>query len=539
MNKIKNKIVFVAHEFGMFPGHGGIASYLYNTCKYLLENKYEVHVLCFVHDKKTDLQKYENFHINEIRNEIDVYNKLKEINPDYVEVADYLALCLYSLKQKALKQEFQNTVFAVHHHTASRECFEWNSLLPVKFANDDIKRNFIREYQQILLSDMQISPSTFMAEYVKKNYHINDKVHAFNHINVSNNTTKEEILKNEAFKYDLSQYKNSFNIVLFSRIEGRKNQELLVDQFIKFKNQLNIETNLFLAGNTNLDEIDGEEFNYKIYKSIPEQDRKFIHFFDFLNAKAQEKIIAIADLCILPSTFESFSIALGEAILRGIPGMASKHTGCCDYFGNTVKNMTFDPFKQDDLLNCIKRFYALTPQERKSILTTQQKAFIEATTPEKSIDRRLDIAFGMPAKKDRSKITWEFIYDDTKEIKNSKNGIVLAPSKKNDVFIQNIVSKFDFGSNFEDKIIVLSNNDEYLDSIQDMIACGLPVLIPRPNKLNYNKNKAIYESVIDYILNNSEKIVILTFREIFRHTNRHFLRYVLLKNNKLRLNEKI
>ena len=51
------KIVFVAHEFGYFKGHGGIASYLYNIVKYILDNydDYKVYVIAYRYDTNCDL----------------------------------------------------------------------------------------------------------------------------------------------------------------------------------------------------------------------------------------------------------------------------------------------------------------------------------------------------------------------------------------------------------------------------------------------------------------------------------------------------
>ena len=103
----KKTIVFVAHEFGLFPGHGGIASYLYNICKYLLENTHHnIVVIAAEYDKNTDLSKYKNFTLYSISDanlaekRDRVLKILISVKPDYVEFAEYLALGLHCVLDK-------------------------------------------------------------------------------------------------------------------------------------------------------------------------------------------------------------------------------------------------------------------------------------------------------------------------------------------------------------------------------------------------------------------------------------------------------
>lgn len=532
-------IAFVAHEFGLFSGHGGIASYLYNICKYLISKNHIVSVLCMSYDKNTDLLNYNNFSIYEIKNEIDVYNNLKKINADYVEVADYLGLCLYSLKQKALNLEFKDTIFAVHHHTASRECFEWNALIPLKYANTFIKTCYMNETQQILFADIQIAPSIFMANYVKKNYKINEHIYVFNHINISEDITKEEIRQTITQHIDITPYMDSFNIFLITRIEGRKNQELLIDQFIKFKNELKINTHLFLAGNTNKDEITGEEYNYKLYKKIPESDRANIHFYNFLDRESQKKIIAIGDLCILPSPFESFSIALGETILKGIPGMASIYTGCKDYIGETQDIMCFDPFKNNDLLQHIKNFYYLPDNKKKEILKKQQETFRHVTNPNLSVEKRLVLYNSYkPSIYYLSEHNWIFV-DDKSTNYIQKSGVILISNHLNDELIHNIINKYTFNNNFRNKIIVLCGQNEYINDLQDIINKGLPILIPHYQNLNTIKVKLLYYEIINFLIKNQDIIVFLSVDNIKQIPNNKFVNYVLTSQKQLNLMDRL
>lgn len=108
-----------------------------------------------------------------------------------------------------------------------------------------------------------------MANYVKQNYYVIQEIKVYNHYIYNNYKTKEELQNQFKDIYDIDNYEDSFNVILIGRIEGRKNQKYLIEEFIKFKEENNIENaNLFLVGNSNIDKITGEEAVYEIYREI-------------------------------------------------------------------------------------------------------------------------------------------------------------------------------------------------------------------------------------------------------------------------------
>ncbi|GEM_PF-5939783 len=550
------KLVFLTHEFGLFKGHGGVASYLYNLCKVILdESSHQITVFACAYDKSCDLLGNPRFSIETLVSDEWVYARLIDLDPDYVEAPDYCAFGLYSLIQKRLHGTLKNTVFAVHHHSASRECFEWNSGIPVKFANNFVRESFEKEKAQILLADVQVAPSIFMADYVKRNYLINDKVNVFPHPSLSNLENKSELAPYKDF-YDIESYAQSFNILAISRLEGRKNQARLIDQFIKFKNKYQISANLFLVGNANRDEITGEDFAYKLFKSVPIEERKYIHFCGYLPLEKQKPFILLADLAVLPSTFETFSIALGELAQRGVPCVASTYSGCCDYFGSTARNMTFNPFVQDSLYRVICDFYELTADQKEAIAKEQENEFKKLTSVNNAVTKRLK--FISDCVKDNTRIQL-----DLRKNRSNKNlKLVIEMSKTKDLIFEQgdyyvlvscvedkrevceFIYNFKFNQNLSDKIIVLNDRVDLLVDAQDVVTRGLPVIFPKvlinSDRQNENSQFVDMRVLLSLLVNRFEKVVqIRALKSLSHYMFKKQTDFTFVEQNKINFQSRV
>lgn len=394
------KIVFLAHEFGLFPGHGGVASYLDILVNQILDRNedYEVHVFAYVYDKKNAAFKSKRFKINTIKGNnlheqaINILKHLIKLKPDFVECTDYLALGLESLvyKYQTDKNELSDTVFITLHHTASRECFEWNDRISVKYANEFIKECFARERVQMKLSDLNVAPSSFMNMYVSKNYALKD-VQTILHPLMIKTFKKSDLLNEMERDFDISMFKGKFIINCISRIEGRKNQMLLVDQFMRFVARTGANALLFIVGNSSVNSVTGRNFKNEIYETIPNEFKNKILFFDFMNTKEKKRILALSDLSVLASPFECLSLALTESVSDEIPVLCSKYCGFADYMSEFKYEMTFDPFKENDLCEKITAFYNATEKHRAEIMHSQLDNIIDRASFVKTIDYRLEL----------------------------------------------------------------------------------------------------------------------------------------------------
>ena len=439
---MKRKIAFVTHEFGLFAGHGGVASYLDVLVSKILERTrdYEVFVLTLFFDKKSKLLKDPRLHIitilgnNEHEHGKFVLEYLKKIRPDFVECTDYLSLCLEALTYRAesTENELSHTVFITLHHTASRECFEWNDRVPVRFAPYYIQECCVRERTQMKLSDLNVAPSSFMQEYVTKNYALSD-VELIPHPIVVTPKSKEKLLKKIEIEYDLNPFKGKFVINCISRIEGRKGQGHLIQQFVEFLRTTNADAYLIIVGNSSINSVTDTDFKIEFYEMIPDEYKHNILFFDFMNSVGKERIFAVSDLSVLASPFECLSLAMAESVAYEVPVICSKYCGFADYMEHSRDLMTFDPFRKNSLSDVLVYFYGFNRNQRNSILKSQKEGLNRLSAFSESVDRRLRLYENIQIKSDETCIHNTLVIDEqnyldlcTKEICSKQYDSILV-----------------------------------------------------------------------------------------------------------------
>lgn len=411
------KITFVAHEFGIYPGHGGIASYLFQFACVLMKSHsdVEVDVICEVHGGDDALleQYPARFRVHELNGQGSVRQQLencrqllREIRPDVVESADFLGLIKLAVLDKSLGLDFQDTVFLTEHHTASQEIYEWGSDLPAALGPPWVNMNLVNERDQMRLSDANLAPSKFLGKYASNRYELNEEMEIFPYpYNVLLKARGETERKQSLF--DLEKHGCRFAIVLITRFEPRKNQRRLVQEFCGFLQQLQARgesidgIELHMAGNSVPMETRAEDYRQHVYESIDEEYLEQIHFWDFLKLEQQDHLIQMADLAVMPSTFENFPVAMIETVLRDIPVMGSIHSGVADYSCRHQEILTFDPLATGNLADNILSFYDAPDEYRVQILEDQKQELNRLVSDQNTVDRKLDYFRGMMAS-DRS-----------------------------------------------------------------------------------------------------------------------------------------
>lgn len=365
-------VVFVAHEFGLYPGNGGIASYLNQITLWLIKNtNFRITIIvygeCGLSEAHKSCDRFRLIHIKPRdlnKDRVKIAKILSSISADYVETADYLGLAaLY------YQQTLPNTVCVTNHHTATKECFEWSNGRSFSSADTGLQEISNFEILQFQNSDYNIAPSNFLASYVQKAYGLSHRPILFFNPFYDQLLTKSECRQIYSDRVDLEEFDGTFNIVLITRFEGRKNQLRLVRAINNMVDCGYNNIHCILAGNSSVDSF-GRDYRSLVMDCIEETNPNNFSVFDFLSREEQEKFVSFTDLTVMPSTYENCPLAMIESVKRGIPVLGSVTSGIADY---SDECMLFNPDDEQDLPKKLIDFYQMTPEERNLVAYNQRK----------------------------------------------------------------------------------------------------------------------------------------------------------------------
>lgn len=152
----------------------------------------------------------------------------------------------------------------------------------------------------------------------------------------------EKYDKEKAAAKVLSRFKVSNYILYISRLEKRKNHQLLFDAY----EQLNLadkDIQLFIVGNNTLGERKPEQALNKLIEKYPGK----VHWVKKVDDEDLLTIYRAARMFVYPSTAEGFGIPPIEAAALRIPTLCSNATAMSDF--SFFNQYLFDPGNMDEL----------------------------------------------------------------------------------------------------------------------------------------------------------------------------------------------
>jgi len=187
-----------------------------------------------------------------------------------------------------------------------------------------LRRNFLFRYSAVK-SDFLITVSNYSKQSLIKQYKIINKKILITPNGVSN-VFLEAYNKEDAVKHIYNKYKIKKYILYISRVEPRKNQELLIKVFLKLK-LYKLGYKLVLIGKNSIKNNDFEN----LLKSLKDDQRKNIHYFEEIKQNDLMCFYRAATIFVFPSKSEGFGIPPIEAGALKIPVLCSNTTAMSDF----------------------------------------------------------------------------------------------------------------------------------------------------------------------------------------------------------------
>ena len=146
-----------------------------------------------------------------------------------------------------------------------------------------------------------------------------------------------------------SAYQTQGLVFLFiGQLIPRKGISLLLTAWAHFEQQLPIQGTLLLVGSG------PEEKNLK--QQAEELNLKSVRFISHVDYNQIALYYAAADVCIMPTLEDNWSLVTPEAMACGLPVLTSFYNGCWPELVRAGENgWVFDALDPEDILSCLKR----------------------------------------------------------------------------------------------------------------------------------------------------------------------------------------
>lgn len=379
----RSSVLLLCHEFGEYPGGGGISIYARNLVDALIKHSdHDVVVVtgrCGRHAKDDRLSVHEISYFD-LAASPKLKDLIDEVRPLWIEVADYGGPASDFLVRRMLGLFSSEVPVFVNHHTGSREIWEWGAKSRFEACKNLTTLGFSnREYAQYVLADANFAVSKFLAYYV---------------VSRTSSARRIECLY-PCYPLAISQSSNegraakspgSLSILSLGRFESRKNQEALIRATL---NALRSGADVTVTFIGNTIEMTGSRVDYRdyCYSLIDREYRSHFHFYDFMRPAEASEAYKKAHVFCIPSVYENFPTTALEPIERGLPVMAGHKTGVAEIIQS--QKFLFQSASVSSLTSKILELASMSSEELKAEASAQAANLKKMVSPEVALKARL------------------------------------------------------------------------------------------------------------------------------------------------------
>lgn len=312
------KICYVTHTFISEDNYGGVARYIFEICKELIERGYEVHVVCKSDSDKSYMYKgivvhtFSNFKFSNIlpkflqylSTDFNAYRRLKQLDKFY----DYDIIEIEEIEGLGLLPVFDSELSVVTRlHGSSSMVTELNNskglTLPIIKAI---------ERMQIEYSEYLTANSYSMQEIAIEYYDLDREIDKVIYCGI-------DFERLRSYIGNSSREENY--ILYFGKLEERKGIISLIEVFKRITSEIDI--NLYLAGG--LPDYSAGSFLYSVLDNFDDFEER-VKFFGKVDRNVLINLIKGSEMVALPSKWEPFgytcleSLALGSLVVANDKG---------------------------------------------------------------------------------------------------------------------------------------------------------------------------------------------------------------------------
>ena len=218
-----------------------------------------------------------------------------------------------------------------------------------------LQRNYLFK-RSARLSDIRLTVSNYSRDAISRHYKI-----APTTIKVTPNAVNDRFLKPynklDSINYIVSKHQVSNYILYVSRVEPRKNHELLLKAYCKLELWKQDIPLVFIGNNTS-----DSPYLDDLLKKVSPEIKEHIHWIKYVDDKDLFEFYRAAHLFVYPSKAEGFGIPPLEATALKINTICSNSTAMKDF--TFLGDNQFDPNEFDDFCTMLQQNILYPPSDK-------------------------------------------------------------------------------------------------------------------------------------------------------------------------------